>query len=334
MSVAEEVLAVRRTAGVFRLSSRALLEVRGSDRVRFLQGQLSNDVAKLDPSGPRSGCYALALTREGRVVADFHVVAQPDAFWLETAAAALPAAIARLEKFVIADDVQIADRSAAFARFAVEGPRAPELVAMAVGAALQIAPESALPTQIGGVDAVVAAWGSSGEAALQLFVASEHAAAVEAALRGAGDACAAIFASEAALEVLRVEAGQPRWGAELGEHTLPAELRLIDRAISFTKGCYTGQEVVARMQSRGRVGHLLVGVALEGDALPATGAAIEANGARVGELTSVARSPSAGTIALGFVRRGFDEPATALEVDGRAARVVALPFVAPATPSS
>jgi folate-binding protein YgfZ len=334
MSVAEEVLAVRRTAGVFRLSSRALLEVRGSDRVRFLQGQLSNDVAKLDPSGPRSGCYALALTREGRVVADFHVVAQPDAFWLETAAAALPAAIARLEKFVIADDVQIADRSAAFARFAVEGPRAPELVAMAVGAALQIAPESALPTQIGGVEAVVAAWGSSGEAALQIFVACEHAAAAEAALRGAGDACAAIFASEAALEVLRVEAGQPRWGAELGEHTLPAELHLIDRAISFTKGCYTGQEVVARMQSRGRVGHLLVGVALEGDALPATGAAIEANGARVGELTSVARSPSAGTIALGFVRRGFDEPATALEVDGRAARVVALPFVAPATPSS
>jgi folate-binding protein YgfZ len=334
MSVADEVLAVRRTAGVFRLSGRALLEVRGTDRVRFLQGQLSNDVAKLDPSGPHSGCYALALTREGRVVADFHVVARPDSVWLETAAAALPAAIARLEKFVIADDVQIADRSTAIARFAVEGPRARELVEAAAGTALQVEAEGAAPIQIGGVEAVVVAWGSSGDVALQIFVASEYAIAVEAALRGAADSCGAIFASEAALEVLRVEAGEPRWGAELGEHTLPAELRLIDRAISFTKGCYTGQEVVARMQSRGRVGHLLVGVALEGDALPEAGTAIEANGARVGELTSVARSPNAGTIALGFVRKGFDEPATALEVDGRVARVVALPFVAPATPWS
>ena len=331
MSVAEEVLAVRRSAGIFRLADRALLEVRGSDRVRFLQGQLSNDIAKLDPSGPDSGCYALALTREGRVVADFHVIARPDAFWLETDAAAASAAIARLEKFVIADDVQIADRSAAFARFAVEGPRAPELVATAAGAPLRVAPDGAVLAQIGGAPAVVAAWGWSGEAALQILVPSEQAAAVEAALRAAGDTCGAIVAGEAALEVLRVEAGEPRYGAELGAHTLPAELRLLDRAISFTKGCYTGQEVVARMQSRGRVGHLLVGVALGSDALPAPGAAIASGGVRVGELTSVACSPRTGAIALGFVRRGFDEPGTSLEVDGRVARVVALPFVAPAS---
>jgi folate-binding protein YgfZ len=331
MSVTDEVLAVRRSAGIFRLTDRALLEVRGSDRVRFLQGQLSNDVARLDASGSDSGCYALALTREGRIVAGFHVVARPDAFWLETDAAAASAAIARLEKFVIADDVQIADRSAAFARFSVEGPHAPELVAAAVGTVLQIAPHCAVVAQIGSAPVVVVAWGWSGEAALQILVASEQAAAVEIALRTAGDRYGAIVAGEAALEVLRVEAGQPRHGAELGEHTLPAELRLVDRAISFTKGCYTGQEVVARMQSRGRVGHLLVGVALDGDAPAAPGAAIAAGDARIGELTSVARSPSAGTIALGFVRRGFDEPGTALEVDGRVARVVALPFVAPAS---
>ncbi len=331
MRVAEEVLAVRRSAGIFRLAARALLEVRGSDRVRFLQGQLTNDVAKLDASASDAGCYALVLTREGRIVADFHVIARPDAFLLETDAAAAPAAIARLEKFVIADDVQIVDRSAAFARFAVEGPRAPELVAAAAGAALRIAPDGAAVAQIGGAPAVVVAAGWSGEAALQILVASEHAAAVEAALRVAGGACGAIVAGEAALEVMRVEAGEPRYGAEMGEHTLPAELHLVDRAISFTKGCYTGQEVVARMQSRGRVGHLLVGVALEGEALPAAGAAIASGGARVGELTSVARSPNAGAIALGFVRRGFDAPGTALAVDGRGARVVALPFVARAS---
>ena len=331
MNVADEVLAVRRSAGIFRLAGRALLEVRGSDRVRFLQGQLSNDVAKLDALGPEAACYALALTREGRVVADFHVIARPDAFWLETDAVAAPAAIARLEKFVIADDVQIADRSAAFARFAVEGPRAPELLATAAGVALQAASQGAFVAQIGRVEVVVVAWGWSGEAAFQIFVASEQAAAVEVALQAVGDTCGAVVASEAALEVLRIEAGEPRYGAELGEHTLPAELRLVERAISFTKGCYTGQEVVARMQSRGRVGHLLVGIALEGDALPAPGAAIASGGTRAGEVTSVARSPSAGAIALGFVRRGFEELGTALEVDGRRARVVALPFVAPAS---
>ncbi len=332
MSVTEEVAVVRRSAGIFRLASRALLEVRGSDRVRFLQGQLSNDVASLAASGPAASCYALALTREGRIVADFHVVARPDSIWLETDAAAKSAAIARLEKFVIADDVQIVDRSAAFARFGVEGPRAPDLVAAAVGVALPIAPQGAVVAQIGGTEAVVMAWGWSGDAAFQFIVALEHADAVQLALQAAGESCGAIFASEATLEVLRIEAGEARYGAELGEHTLPAELRLVDRAVSFTKGCYTGQEVVARMQSRGRVGHLLVGVALDGDALPAPGAVITAGDTRAGELTSVARSPSAGAIALGFVRRGFDEPGTAVEVDGGTAHVVALPFVAPTSP--
>ena len=112
---------------------------------------------------------------------------------------------------------------------------------------------------------VIAAFGWSGEAARQIFAPAERAEAIDAALRAAAAAHGAVVASAAALEVLRVEAGVPRFGAELGEHALPAELRLESRAISFTKGCYTGQEVVARMQSRGRVGHLLVGVAIDGD---------------------------------------------------------------------
>lgn len=330
MSVAEEVLAVRRTAGIFRLSGRALLEVRGSDRVRFLQGQLTNDVARLDASGPDAGCHALGLTREGRIVADFHVVARPDAIWLETDAAAAAAAIARLAKFVIADDVQILDRSADFARFAIEGPRAPDVVASTVGAALRIERQNVAVAPVAGVEAVIAAWGWSGEAAFQIFVALEHAEAVAAAFRDKGG-WEAIVASEAALEVLRIEAGEPRYGAELGEHALPAELHLVDRTISFTKGCYTGQEVVARMQSRGRVGHLLVGVALEGEVLPEPGVPIASGGVRIGELTSVARSPAVGSIALGFVRRGYTEPATPLEIEGRGARVVGLPFIVPST---
>jgi folate-binding protein YgfZ len=129
------------------------------------------------------------------------------------------------------------------------------------------------------------------------------------------------------LEVLRIEAGRPRAGAEIGPDTLPAELRLVERAVSFTKGCYTGQEIVARMASRGRVGHLLVGIRFDGDALPAANTPIRIGEAKVGEITSVARSPLAGAIGLGIVRKGFDAPGTLVDAGGCAGRVVELPFV-------
>jgi len=327
---AEVARAARSRAAIFPLADRALLEVRGGDRARFLQGQLTNDVAGLDPAGPRSGCYALVLTAQGRIVADLHVLARPDAFWLETAAARAAAARARLEKYVIADDVRIADLGAAWARFAVEGPRARELVAAAAGAALDLLPDSCVPLRVAGAEGLLAAFGWSGEDALQLFVPAIARDAAARALRDAGARCEAEWGDAEALEVLRVEAGVPGV-AELGEEVLPAEVRLVERAVSFTKGCYTGQEVVARMHSRARVGHLLVGVA-PGPGGPELrpGAALLQGGAKVGELTSVACSPSAGAIALGFVRAAHAEPGTGLACEGGAVRVVALPFVASA----
>ena len=185
MSVDEEVRATRRAAGVFRLQGRALLEVRGADRVRFLQGQLTNDVARLDAAGPNSGCHALVLTREGRIVAEFHVLARPDAFWLETDAAAARPAIERLEKFVIADDVAILDRSAEFGRLAVEGPRAPDVVATAVGVAVEFTDHGAALAEVDGVEVLVAGYGWSGEPARQLFVARDQVAKVETVLLAA-----------------------------------------------------------------------------------------------------------------------------------------------------
>jgi folate-binding protein YgfZ len=329
VSADEAVRAARAGAVVVPLVERALLEVTGADRVRFLQGQLTNDVAALAAAGPRNGCYALALTAQGRIVADLHVLAREGAFWLETHAAVAPAATARLEKYVIADDVAITDRSAERARFAVEGPRARALVADAFGGAVDPAPESWAPLGAGGL---AAAFGWSGEDALQLLVPAGERAAAEAALRAAAARHGAVWAEAGALEVLRVEAGIPRAGAELGEDVLPAEARVVERAVSFTKGCYTGQEVVTRMQTRARVGHLLVGLALApaGGSLPAPGAALLHEGARVGELTSVVRSPSSGPIALGFVRVARSEPGTVLALEGGGeARVAALPFVRP-----
>src|SRR5262249_44647456 len=238
----------------------------------------------------------------------------------------VPAALARLGKYVIADDVELADRSDRIARFGIEGPRAPDLLAAAAGSCPELAPESAAGLRIAGSGVAVAAFGWSGGRALPPFVPRAEEAGGAAAREAAAAACGAARAGPEALEVLRVEAGIPAAGRELGEDVLPAEARLLERAVSFSKGCYTGQEVVARMESRGRVGHLLVGLAFEG-ALPAPGAPLRAGGSRVGAVTSTARSPSAGAIGLRFVRRGHEPPGTRLGVDSETARVVALPFV-------
>ncbi|HVP28915.1 MAG TPA: glycine cleavage T C-terminal barrel domain-containing protein [Myxococcota bacterium] len=325
--------AVRRGAGVFALDGRGLLVVRGGERVRWLNGMITNDVAKLAPGPDRSGCHALLLTQIGRIVADLHVLLRSDAFWLETERETVAPARARLERLLIADDVVLADESDAFARFGIEGPKAPAVVAAAAGdeGLCQLARHACREARIADVDCVAFAWGWSGEPALQLVVPSAGAAVVREALGRAGEPLGLVSADPATLELLRVEAGVPRYGAELSEEVLPAEARL-DDAVSYSKGCYTGQEIVARMRSRGNASHLLVGLVLPGDAVPARGAAITSDGRVVGEVTSAALSPAAGAIALGFVRRGHDALGTRVEVDGLAAEVRELPFVPPSAP--
>jgi len=333
VSAAELALGCRRGAGLFRLGARGLVVVEGADRVRWLNGMLTNDVARLAAGRERSGCYALLLTRIGRIVADLHVLLRDDAFWLESEAEAVAPVLATLGKFIIADDVRLSDASQAWERLALEGPATSAIFAAATGQAPGLAPDSADFFEIAGANVLAGAWGVSGEDALQLLVPAGRSARVAEALHRTGASLALLEAGEDALEILRIEAGTPRYGRELSEAVLPAEAGL-EWTISTTKGCYTGQEVVARMATRGESSHALVGLALEGESVPASGAAVSAGGVRVGELTSAARSASAGAIALAYVRRAHAAPGTALEVDGRGARVAALPFVAPRSRTS
>jgi folate-binding protein YgfZ len=328
MSAGELALRCRGAAGLFRLGARGLVAVEGADRTRWLNGMLSNDVAALAAGRTRSGCYALLLTRIGRIVADVHVVERVETFWLECEAAAVAPLLATLAKFIIADDVRLADLSPTWERLALEGPATASVFEAAAGEAPGLAPDAADGFELAGTRVLAGAWGVSGEDALQLFVPAGHGEAVLAALRRAGAARGLLEAGEDVLEVLRIEAGTPRFGRELGESVLPAETGL-EHAISTTKGCYTGQEIVARMASRGEASHALVGLALESGFVPAPGSAVLASTSRVGEVTSAALSASAGAIALAYVRRAHAAPGTALAVDGHAARVAALPFVAP-----
>jgi len=319
---------VRAGVGLFRLSDRALIEVAGSDRVRWLDGMLSNDVTRLQDGSERSGCYATTLTAQGRIIADLHVLSRAAVFWLEVAAAAVDRLLAHFYRHRIADDVELRDISSSVERLAVEGPLAAQLLERVSGEALDLAADCCKVLRLGAIEVVAARYGWSGELGFQLFVPAGGGEAVASQLEAAGSAPTSIQMGEETLEILRIEAGIPRFGAEIDETTLPAEARLA-HAVARSKGCYVGQEVVARMEAAGRVSHLLVGLALEEGALPAPGAEIRAAGERVGEVTSCCRSSCAGAIALGYVRAAHSAAGTELHVASRPARVHALPFAGP-----
>ncbi len=333
--VALEVRDTRARAGFFVLEplpadapfARGVVQVTGSDAARWLDGMVSNDVTVIGPERDRNGCYATLLTVKGRVIADLHVLAREDGFWMETAAFAVSEACERLERFIVADDVTLSDRSDDFLRISVEGPGATPALAGLSGAALEeVARECWTSGTIAGQELVMARFGFSGEDAWQLFASRDGEPALCAALADAG----LPRRGTEALEVLRIEAGVPRLGPELDEEVFPDEARL-DAAISRTKGCYTGQEIVARLYSRGAVNHLLVGLRFEGRP-PARDAALFAGEKRSGEVTSACLSPFAGPIALGYVRREHAEPGTELrceDPDGALdATVTPLPVVA------
>ena len=322
-------LAARRGAGLFALRERALVAVRGRDRVRWLDGMLSNDVARLRPGRSSSGCYALLLTPQGRIVCDFHVLARADELWLETDARGLPEVLARLERHIIADDVTLEDRSAEIARIGVEGAGASRLLARALGELPQLASECADDFSCAGHRICVASFGWSGAPGFQLIAQAGAEASLAAALRAAAAPDAPLVEGDAeVLEILRIEAGIPRLHRELDEGVLPAEAGLMPRAVSLQKGCYTGQEIVARIHSRDAESHHLVALRFAG-AEAAPGAELCAGERVVGSVTSSCRSASAGPIGLGFVRRPFDAEGTELRADGVPAQVASAPLVAP-----
>ena len=273
------------------------LMVTGGDRSAYLQGLLTNDVAALTPG---TGCYAAMLTPQGRMLSDMYVDELGDAMLLR-----LPVAVTRqvrehLDRFVFAEDVQIADVSSAKAQIGIYGPRATEVAAHASGA-LRLAaddlPGRALVIDANDTDTVVTD------------------------LAGAG----AVEATMDVFEVARIEAGIPRFGVDMDTDTIPLEAGIEDRAISRTKGCYVGQEVIVRVLDRGhgRVARRLVQFVLDAGApVPVHGAAVHAADREVGHVTSAVFSPRLDrVIALGYVRREFAAGGTEIIVDGIRATV-------------
>ncbi len=325
MSLAEIVAATRSSAGLFVMEERAVLEVRGDDRVRWLDGMISGDVRALAAGDEGSGCYATLLTNRGAIVADLHVGRLGDCFVLESRRDQLPNILETLTRFIIADDVTLQSLGEDLEALGLEGPLAAQVLSATVGSEVALAAEEWAALEIDGRRAWVGAFGFSGETGFQIHVAREDRPAVEAAFDAAGKAYDLVRGDATALEVMRIEAGIPALGSELDEDVFPAEARL-ERAISTSKGCYVGQEIVARLRARGQVNHLLVGLRIEGAALPEVDATLSTEERRTGQITSTAVSPVHGPIALGYVRREHAAVGTRVEFEGGAARIAALPF--------
>ncbi|HEX4753934.1 MAG TPA: folate-binding protein [Solirubrobacterales bacterium] len=289
---------------------RGAIDALGPDGAEYLQGQLTNDIESLAVG---EGQYAALLDRKGHMQADLRVLRVGDeAILLDTEPATKDGALRHLTMYSIGRDVQVGDASAERAFVSLIGPRAAEI------AGTPPLPEFANePTKVAGVD-VVAVGTRDG---IDLLLPAAERERVLGALLDAG----AVEVSPEAVEIRRVEAGIPRFGAEMDAATMPAEAAIVDDAVSFTKGCYIGQETVARLHYKGKPNRHLRGLRLSGAAAP--GAALRLGEKEVGTLGGSVVSPALGPIGLAIVRREA-EPGTQLAVgeDGVTAEVVALPF--------
>lgn len=322
-------------------STRGTLLVTGADRRSFLQGLLTNDLQALEPG---RGRYAAWLTPQGRMITDMRVIELGGRMLLDVRASDAPALAQRFEQLVFAEDVQVQDASGTFDQIRVIGPAAAKTLAgvltfLSGGKTPMAEPELAAWVEyenavvpLPDAELIVVKDDGLGVAGYDLYVARTASAIVHGALEEAG----VTPLDEATAEVLRIEHGRPLFGVDMDTDTIPLEAGIEDRAISFSKGCYVGQEVIVRVVSRGhgRVARRLVGLSLDGTHVPAAGEPIAAGDREIGRVTSAVRSSALGhPIALGYVHRDFAEPGTSVTVGSEPATVTPLPFVGPVPPS-
>src|SRR5436305_1986616 len=293
----------REAVGLVDRSDRGKLRLLGDDAAEFLQGQVTNDVEGLTPG---TGCYAALLNHKGKVRTDMRILRGPDWIWVDTEPGFQELLARTVATYGIGRDVRTEDATATHAIVSLMGPGA--------GASLDVAPPDAEHSFVEGEHGLYVRT----DAGIDVIRQSERAREVRAALG------IAELTNELA-ELLRIESGRPRFGVDFDTDTIPEEAGLNDRAVSFTKGCYVGQETVARLHYRGRPNRHLRGLRLSGDARP--GDELRLGDRTVGALGSLAASPAHGPIALAIVRREA-EPGAVLEVgdSGTTAEVVELPF--------
>ena len=306
------------------LSFRGCLAVLGDDRVKFINGQVTNEVAGLKPG---QGCYAALVNAKAKMQTDLHVYRLDDELILDFEPGLLDTVKARLESHIVADQVELVDASPHFGLLSLQGPKTADVL-VSLGLSLPGESFAHTKTPLDDLEVYVMNNGRYGPDGCDLYVRKESLAKAAERLAKAVEAQGGCLAGRRATEIVRVEAGLPRFGADMDHNTLPPEACLEARAISYTKGCYIGQEIIARIRTYGRVNRSLVGYRLDAG-LDAGTQLIDDSGKTVGTLTSVVDSPRFGPIALGLAKRGSETPGqvfTAREPAQGRATVVGIPF--------
>jgi len=331
--VPAEHQALWKSAGVLDLSFRSRLCLAGADRARFLHGQVTNDVKGLRVG---EGCYAALVTAKGKMESDLNIYCLPDELLLDFEPGLAAKISQRLERYVIADDVQIIDIAPNYGLLSVQGPKSESVIR-----ALGITDE--LPGKpFGFVRKTETAFGEIhlinqprlATSGFDLLVEVNEVEKVKRELIAGAKTAGGCVCGWEAFEIARIEAGIPRYGADMDETINPLEAGLENRAISFNKGCYIGQEVLSRIRTYSEVGKALRGLWLADDLdrLPVKGDKLFHGGKEAGLITSTTASLRLkANVALGYVKREVNQPGTELvlrvaEAESRA-RIVELPLV-------
>jgi glycine cleavage system T protein len=330
----QEYEAVRLHAGLLDLCHRSLLRFKGSDRTSFLQGMVSNDVRALTPG---AGIQAAILDVNGKILADLRVFCGEDFFLIDLWEFRRAEILEHLRHYLVAEDVEIDDLAGRYGILSLQGPKARSLLD-------RILSSQELPSRMHGHHTVlienrevrVARSAHTGEDGVDLFLDVGDLPRVVSRIEEAGQSLPLRWVGVQALDILRLEAGIPRYGVDMDENNLLLETGL-DHAVSFHKGCYLGQEVIERIHSRGHVNKKLAGLILEGEAPALRGDPICFDGKEIGKITSSRLSPAVKRpIALGYVHRDYLAAGIQVSIqhDGRAiqAEIASLPFYKPPTP--
>ena len=306
-----EYRALTEGAGLLDRSFLDRLEMTGEDRHRFLNGQVTCELAGLEPG---SLTYGFFTSRQGKIQADVTVLAQEDRFWLELPPGRGEERRDHLQKYILADRVSVEPLSS-IAPLAVAGTKALEALASLGLADLPEEDGRHAETELFGVAALAVRQPLFTLPAVTFWLPAGRVAEVAGRLHKEGAAHGLVPVGFEALETVRVERGAPRFGADFGPEHFPQETGL-DHAVSFTKGCYLGQEVVARIHYRGGVNRHLRGLVFEGDQVPAPGTELAVGGRSVGAVGTAVRSPALGAVAGLAVLHQRAEPGAKLEVEG------------------
>jgi folate-binding protein YgfZ len=304
----------------FALMPRTQIEVRGADRASFLHGMCTNDVKSLAVG---QGREAFFTDVQGKTIGHAYLFAGEEAIWIDTTAGQADVLMPGLDRYIIREKVELFDRTADRAEFVIAGANAEQLLGELIGATSPSARLQHIAATVTGKAVSLRRVDFTSEDCFFLACDAGDVDAIRAAMESAG----AKLVGDAAVDAARIEQGTPLFGRDITPANLPQELARDPLAISFTKGCYLGQETVARIDALGHVNRYLVGVRFEGEEVPSVGASLRAGDKDVGNVTSATYSPRlSAPLALAFVRRGHHEPGTKLQAENVAGEVIALPL--------